>query len=86
MALFTDGFKYQADIQAISNNNMYTVKFYDGFVKKLTEAQIEKYTEKANREAKKKAEGLYGNRPGCDCVEYIIINLSSNLPNIEVLT
>lgn len=60
MALFTDNNKYAAEILEILPDLKYTVKYYDGIVKKIPETSIDKFTEKANREAQLKAEELYG--------------------------
>jgi len=60
MATFTDGQKYPAEIIAINASGTYQVKFYDGFKKSVTESGLQKFSEKANREAKLVADDLYG--------------------------
>ena len=61
MALFTDNNKYAAEIIDVHPNLKYSVKFYDGIVKKnMPESSLDKFTEKASREAQLKAEELYG--------------------------
>lgn len=61
MALFTDNNKYAAEIIDIHPDLKYSVKFYDGIVKKnMPESSLDKFTEKASREAQLKAEELYG--------------------------
>ena len=61
MALFTDNNKYAAEVIDVHPDLKYTVKFYDGIVKKnIPESSLDKFTEKASREAQLKAEELYG--------------------------
>ena len=61
MALFTDNNKYAAEIIDVHPDLKYSVKFYDGIVKKnMPESSLDKFTEKASREAQLKAEELYG--------------------------
>jgi len=61
MALFTDNNKYAAEIIDVLPDLKYSVKFYDGIVKKsMPESSLDKFTEKASREAQLKAEELYG--------------------------
>ena len=61
MALFTDNNKYAAEITDVHPDLKYSVKFYDGIVKKnMPESSLDKFTEKASREAQLKAEELYG--------------------------
>ena len=64
MALFTDNNKYAAEIIDVHPDLKYSVKFYDGIVKKnMPESSLDKFTEKASREAQLKAEELYGVKP-----------------------
>lgn len=61
MALFTDNNKYAAEIIVVHPEKKYSVRFYDGFVRKnLPESSLDKFSESAAREAELLADNLYG--------------------------
>ena len=61
MALYTDNYKYAAEIIEHLPDFKYSVLFYDGIIKKnLPERSLDIYTESAGLAAEKKAEELYG--------------------------
>ena len=55
-------FQYPAEILALNPSGSYQVKFYDGFKKNVFESGLEKFSEKAKREAQLIADELYGQK------------------------